>query len=121
MAEIKKTGLYEEVVLFYVVSTGEFRTLQSKYSLDPLINDTEMAIYMLIDDLLDGYEDVQRSTVERLKASKGNKDPGTGFFRRKSEMAMLGLSSSTAKRSSKLDNILENRNSASLNLDPSIF
>ena len=57
-----------------------------------------MALFMMVESLLEGYSDMQRVTVERLKASTGSKDPNTGFFRRKSEMSILGIPSVTMQR-----------------------
>eukprot|EP00834_Sanchytrium_tribonematis_P008346 NODE_950_length_2933_cov_0.834157.p2 type:complete len:271 gc:universal NODE_950_length_2933_cov_0.834157:2026-2838(+) len=99
------------------VTTDEFRNLQVKYTLDPLINDTDMALFMIAEDLLTGYPDVQKSVIDKIKNSPHNtKDPSTGFFRRKSEINSFGQSN-TIQRKEKPEKIVEQQ-SGNLNLSP---
>ena len=87
-----------------------------KYGLDPLINDTDMALFMIVDDLLEGYSDTQRAIVTKLKSTVGGKDSATGFFRRKSEINALALPP-TMQRLSKHNEVEEHGSySKSLNL-----
>ena len=49
------------------IGMEEYKKLQIKYSLDPLIKDTDMAAFMIIDHLLADYPLAQKVAKERLE------------------------------------------------------
>eukprot|EP00835_Amoeboradix_gromovi_P001472 NODE_67_length_23829_cov_0.557059.p11 type:complete len:264 gc:universal NODE_67_length_23829_cov_0.557059:614-1405(+) len=70
------------------VGAEEYKRLHNKYSLHPLITDTDMALFGLIDEILSEYTEAQKTTMTYLleKIATEQADSQASMFRRPSEI-----------------------------------